>query len=396
MSVAGTNLLPIGQMLLARTESDVDDAELLMNLSSVMLCLGQRDIGLAIQDQALQMQRVYHLAAAQQPAKFRLLMLVFPGDLSTNIPLDCLLEGSDIDLDFYYVTPDEPLSAPIPAHDALIVAISEFDGTHVTLVALEQALANWPKPVINLPEYIPNTRRNTASMLLQNIPGLFIPPTLHASRVELSKIATGTTSLSRLFAGCEFPIIMRPVGSHAGVDLDKIDNTEAMVSYLARVEVENFFISSFIDYRGQDGLFRKYRIALIDGAPFASHMAISSHWMIHYVNAGMYEDAGKRAEEAAFMQHFDQFAIRHKSALDAIYQNIKLDYVCIDCAETPAGDLFVFEIDHAMVVHAMDPEALFPYKQQHIHKAKQAFRDYLGRLTLTHSRPAFTNHESAQ
>jgi hypothetical protein len=30
-----------------------------------------------------------------------------------------------------------------------------------------------------------------------------------------------------------------------------------------------------------------------------------------------------------------------------------------------------------MVVHAMDQEALFPYKQQHMLKAERAFRDFL-------------------
>ena len=68
-------------------------------------------------------------------------------------------------------------------------------------------------------------------------------------------------------------------------------------------------------------------------------------------------------------------------ALEAIYQRTLLDYLCIDCAETRDGQLLVFEIDHAMVVHAMDPEDLFPYKRQHMQKVKYAFRDFLLRLT---------------
>lgn len=369
--------------MLAQAEVETEDANLLMNLAIVMFCIGQREIGLALQEQALAMQRVFHLSAAQQPAKVRLLMLVVPGDLATNIPLDCLLENMDIDIDFYYVTPGEqPLSVKVPEHDVLIVAISEFDGTHATLEALVAALADWPKPVVNWPQYIPNTRRNTASERLQNIPGLYIPTTLQASRGQLLAIARAELALAVNFSGCEFPLIVRPVGSHAGVNLEKIEQAEALADYLARVPAEAFFIARFIDYSGADGLFRKYRIVLIDGQAFASHMAISAHWMIHYVNAGMYEDANKRLEEAAFMEHFDAFAQRHHAALQAIYAQTQLDYLCIDCAETPAGDLFVFEIDHAMVVHAMDPVELFPYKQRHIQKAKDAFRGYLERLMM--------------
>ena len=110
-------------------------------------------------------------------------------------------------------------------------------------------------------------------------------------------------------------------------------------------------------------------------------MGISSNWMIHYVNAGMYEDAQKRDEEAAFMERFGDFAQRHRAALDAICQRTQLDYLCIDCAETQAGELLIFEIDHTMVVHAMDPELLFPYKQVHMKKVENAFRDFLFRLT---------------
>ncbi|MFZ4535342.1 ATP-grasp domain-containing protein [Propionivibrio sp.] len=390
VSIAGTDLLPIGQEMLAVAGARPDDANLWMNLSLAMQCVGQRDLGLAIQAQALELKRIYHLAAAEQPARLRLLMLMVPGDLSANTPLECLLEASDIDLDFYYVYPDSgnapnstnsPLALPVPEHDVLIVAMSECDENREILGALEHALAVWPKPVINAAQHIPSTGRELASALLQDAPGLLIPPTLRASRAVLLDIASGVARLPELFDGCDFPVILRPVGSHAGRDLNKIDDPAAIANYLSRVDEEEFFMSRFIDYSGKDGLFRKMRVALIDGAAFACHMGVSSNWMIHYVNAGMYEEAWKRDEEANFMAHFDDFAQRHRLALEAIYQRTKLDYLCIDCAETPDGQLLVFEIDHAMVVHAMDPEHQFPYKQPHMLKVKNAFRDYLFRLT---------------
>ncbi len=381
MSIAGTELLPVGQEMLAKAGQSADDANLWMNLSTVMLCLEQREVGLAIQGQALEMKRVYHLPASRQPARLRLLMLMAAGDLAANTPLDCLLEDSDIDLDFYYVTPGNPLALPIPEHDAVIVALSETDENRELLAVLEKALAAWPKPVINLPQHIPTVGRALASRLLQDAPGLLIPPTLRVSRFELQAVAAGAARLPELFGGCDFPLIVRPVDSHAGRGLARIDSPAEIAAYLARIDETEYFLSPFIDYSGADGLFRKMRVALIDGVPYACHMAVSSHWMIHYVNAGMYEDAQKREEEGAFMAHFDDFAQRHRLALDAIYQRTQLDYVCIDCAETPDGQLLIFEIDHAMVVHAMDPEQLFPYKPMHMLKVKNAFRDLLFRRT---------------
>ena len=381
LNIAGSDLLPIAQALLEKAGQDEENANLWMNLSTAFFCIGQREHGLLIQEQALCMQRSYQIAAATQPAGFRLLVLTVAGDIAENTPIDCLLEGSDVDLLYYYATADAPLPADIPAHDALLVAICDAEANHSTLEALAPLLSDWPKPVINAPQHIFNTGRDTASALLQQVDGLLMPPTRQLRHEALSAIARGEARIQDVFAGCEFPIILRPVGSHAGRDLDKIDDLPGISDYLSKVDEPAFFLSRFIDYSGEDGLFRKFRIALIGGQPFACHMGISSHWMIHYLNAGMYENAEKRAEEARFMEHFAEFAERHKAALAAIYQRSKLDYICIDCAETPYGELLIFEIDHAMVVHAMDPEDLFPYKQVHMRKVRQAFEGFLFSLT---------------
>jgi hypothetical protein len=379
--MAGIDLRPLSQQILESAKCNPSNANLLMNLSIAMQCVGQRDAGLMIQDLALKQKRIYRLAASRQPAKLRLLVLAAQGDIATNTPLDCLLEDSDVDLIFYYVSPDNPLALPVPEHDAMFVAICEADEHRTILALLEKALAGWPKPVINRPQYIGPTGRSAASQLLQDVPGLFIPVTLRAQREALRAVAAGDIQLAKEFAGCDFPMIVRPVGSHAGRNLEKIERPEELDTYLAKVPAAEFFLSRCIDYSGKDGLFRKFRLALIEGNPYACHMGISSHWMVHYVNAGMYNDANKRSEEAAFMESFADFSHRHRPALDAIYRRTRLDYLCIDCAETQDGDLFIFEIDHCMVVHSMDPEHLFPYKQAHMQKVYAAFRDLLFRLT---------------
>jgi hypothetical protein len=376
-SIAGIDLMPAAQAMLASAEQHPDDANLWMNLATAMLCLGHRDLGLSIQAQALEIKRVYRRPAAIQPAKFRLLMLMLPGDLAENTPLDCLLESSDIDLIFYYLVPESPLSLPIPEHDAVMVAIGDSDANQPVLAYLAQALAGWPKPVINPAQHIPATERGALSQIMQRAPGVVMPTTYRVKRRQLGAVADGRLVLGELADGLAFPVILRPVGSQAGRDLDRIDDPAALTAYLAKVDATDFFLARFIDYSSDDGLFRKFRLALIGGRPFACHMAVSSHWMVHYVNAGMYEDGAKRAEEAAFMAGFDHFAERHQAALSTIHQRLQLDYFCIDCAETRDGQLLIFEADHVMVVHAMDQEDLFPYKQQHMIKAEQAFRDFL-------------------
>lgn len=380
MSIAGENLQAVGQQLLGFVQQFPEDKNLWMNLSTVMFCLEQPEPATNIQAEALAMGRTYVLPAMQQPARCRLLLLMAPGDLAANTPLDCLLEDSDVDLIYQYLLPGEALPENLPEHDALMVGLSEIDENRLTLQYLETALANWPRPVINPPQCIPAVGRELASQLLRDAPGSCIPPTFRISRSQLVRVVIGQTPLNELLPGHDFPLIVRPVDSHAGRDLARVANLTELADYLARVDEAEFFLSDFIDYSGPDGLFRKFRVALVDGQPFACHMAVSAHWMVHYVNASMYEDADRRAEEARFMENFPAFAQRHQQAFAEIHQRTGLDYVCIDCAETHDGRLLIFEIDHAMVVHAMDSLELFPYKQTHMLKVKAAFRDFLSRL----------------
>ena len=377
-SVNGADLQPLAQEWIALAKAAPDDAALWMSLSTLMLCLGQRELGLDIQAQALAMQRHFHLPAARQPVRLRVLLLMAPGDLAANMPLDCLLEDSDIDLEYYFVVPFAALAeVRLPEHDLAIVAMSDSDDNRPILEAMTPVLKDWPRPLLNGPWAIANTERERASQLLQGVPGLQMPPTLPVMRDVLQRIAADDTTITAACEGIDFPVIVRPRDSHGGHGLARLDDPDALAEYLARVDGEHFVISPFIDYRNEDGLYAKYRVVLVDGVAFASHMAISDDWMIHYVNAGMYEDAAKRAQEAAWMASFDDFASRHRPALNAIYRRTALDYVCVDCAQTRDGQLLVFEVDHAMVVHAMDSAELFPHKQEHMAKVKTAMRAFL-------------------
>ncbi|WP_345796828.1 hypothetical protein [Castellaniella sp. MT123] len=377
LNIANVDLRQIADILLSETNLHQGNAFLWMNLSTLFFTMAQKELALAMQAEALAMQRLYHSPATQQPAKARLLMIVSSGDLAQNTPLDCLLEDSCIDLVFYFATPDEPLPKDMPEHDVLMVAISQTDDSHAILAALEEALNRYEKPVINRPQYIPGVERNTASRLLQGVHGLSMPLTHHVTRSTLEAVTRGETAIGDIFSDCRFPVILRPTWSYAGHGLEKIEDADALSRYFLTVPEEHFYISNFIDYSSADGQFRKYRIALVKKTPFIAHMAISSHWMVHYVNAGMYEDREKRMEEAQFMENFAAFVERHRTALLGIHERSQLEYVCIDCAETRDGELLIFEIDHASVVHAMDPVELFPHKQKHVLKIKQAVEDLI-------------------
>jgi len=378
---AGSDLAPIGNRLVERVMANAQDAAALMDLSTILQLVGDRDAGMAWQAQALAVQRLFRRPPALvSPDGIRLLAFLAPGDFMTNTPLEFLLEGSDVTLDMHYVVPGSPLAQPIPDHDLAFVAVGESDANRAVLRQIGEIVRSWPRPVLNEPERIASLSREGASALLKSAPGLAVPTSARLGREILDGVGQGAIRVDALLEQGVFPIVARPAGSHAGDGLAKLDHPAAVAAYLQERPEREFCIAPYVDYRGPDDLFRKYRIALIDGRPFACHMAISEHWIIHYLNAGMRESADKRAEEARFMMNFDDdFARRHASALRAICARVGLDYFGIDCGETADGKLLLFEVDVAMIVHSMDPPDLFPYKPPQMRKVRDAFRDLLRR-----------------
>lgn len=382
MAYSGVDLAPLGAQLIARAERNPSDANALMDLSTVLQLRGNRETALGVQAQALAIQQLYRPPTASGQAhdqvRLRLLAIMGPGDLMSNSPLEFLLENADVELDLLYVAPGLPLPPSLPEHDVLFVAIAQSDKNLPLLKEIASAIKSWPRPVLNMPDRIALLSRDGACALLKSVPGIIMPVTARLSRQVLEQIGNAALSMTTVLEDGNFPVIVRPVDSHAGQGLDKVDHPAAIVDYLKKSPNSEFYVSRFVDYRSPDGQFRKYRIVLIDGRPFVCHMAISDHWMIHYLNAGMADSAEKRDEEARFMADFDSdFAHRHEQAFRAINERAGLDYLGIDCGETADGKLLIFEIDSCMIVHAIDPIDVFPYKQPQMQKVFSAFREML-------------------
>ena len=373
----GVDLSPLSSELIRRMIAEPENAAVLMDLATIEHLYGNHGDASDLQNRALAFQRLYrHPAARPGPDEIRLLAFMAPGDFMANTPLEFLLEGSNVRLDMLYLVPGAPVPESVPDHDLAFVAVGESDENQALLQALGPVVRGWPRPVLNAPDRIAHLSREGTWELLRSAPGIAIPRTLRLDRQGLAKLGAGKLTLDDV----GFPIIARPTGSHAGQGLIKIETPAAVAGYLQEHPQAEFYVARFIDYRSADGMFRKYRVALVDGRPFASHMGVSQHWMIHYLNAGMRESAEKRAEEARWMAAFDRdFAQRHARAFEILAERVGLEYFGIDCGETPAGELLIFEADVAMIVHAMDPPDLFPYKRPTMEKVFDAFQALLAK-----------------
>jgi hypothetical protein len=380
MAFEGTDLRPLRDQLISKVADGTAGAGEGLDLSLIAQLLGDKQTGMAIQAEVLAFHQLFRSPCAAEKPKLRVLALAAAMDMGGNTPIEFLLEHSGIELLTLYVVAGIELPVPLPDHDVAIVIASDSEECRDALRKIERAASRWPRPLLNPPHLVCNLDRDKLHRLLCGIEGLDIPATASVTRAQLSVLAQPDTLIADVAADLKFPIIVRPRGSHAGVGLAKINARSMIGGYLAGRPEQEFFVSRFVDYADDDGLFRKYRVAVVDRRPYACHMAVADQWDVWYLNAGMAFSESKRLEEENFMRTFDQaFAVRHQRALAAMTDRIGLDYFTLDCAENKDGELLIFEADNTAVVHNMDSPDLFPYKPPQMRAIFEAFAAMLYR-----------------
>jgi len=387
MALLGEDMSAIGEELNRRITENSLDANALLDSATYLILGGNLKEGLAIQELAIKTRQVYEYPREACKSPVKLLTILGPGDLMANSPLEFLIEGQSIALDLLYITAEIGFPKEIPEHDILMVAVAESDDNKDLLDYLSVALKNWPKPVLNKPERIAGLSREVVFEKLSNLPGVTIPATTRIKKLDIERwlnLETESFDKEFILPGEKYPIIIRPIDSHAGLGLEKIENENELKEYIDISADEGFFVSRFVDYTSDDGKYRKYRLILIDGRPCLCHMAISSRWMVHYLNSDMLKSLEHRNEEKECMENFDEtFAVRHKTALENVTSSFGLDYFGIDCAEAKDGQLLVFEVDSNMVVHNMDSDDIFSYKKVPMRKIFKEFSQLLESRKLT-------------
>jgi hypothetical protein len=352
---------------LAAVERDARALDAHLGIYEVAQILRQPELALAHQAAAIALAPVQSTPASERE-DYALLVPCTPGPYTANTPVDLLFDARFVTLHRWYVDPGGEVP-PLPPHDAVFVAIGESDEAAPRLAAVAKLAApadagpDAPRqsgpvlsgPVLNLPELIARLGR--------------VPFAETFANARLCR-AVVTTRVSReRYAADGFPVphIVRPVGSHGGHGLERIGDDAQRAAYLAGSDAEALYVAPYVDYRSNDGFFRKYRIVFVDGEPYPFHLAISPHWMVHYYNAPMAEHAWMRDEEHAFLARIEDVfhgelgeALREAAAL------LPLDYVGIDCAVDRDGKLLIFEADNALIIHTLDDPALYGYKHEYV------------------------------
>lgn len=377
---AGHDVTPLWNDLMQRATADQTDAATLLDMATILHTLGRADEARQLLTSAVALRRDFCVVHGDGSGP-HLLAFVTVGDFMANTPLDFLLAGSNCVLWLHYVDLETRALTDLPEYDVAFMAIGESTENAPLLAHMQKLLAGFNGPVMNSnPELISRLTRDGVSGMLAGEPSILSPRTYRVSRADLVAVGAGTKRLEDCISGLAFPLVIRPISTHAGHGMERITDLSGLSDWLGIQPAQELYVAPFIDFRGADGFYNKQRVVFIDGKAFASHMALSDHWIVHYLSAGMGQSPEKRAVEQAWMENFDaDFAVRHKDSFAALYRHIGLDYFGIDCAELPDGRLLVFELDVAMVVHNMDDPVVYPYKQIAMRKLFDGFIDAVRR-----------------
>jgi glutamate/tyrosine decarboxylase-like PLP-dependent enzyme len=302
----------------------------------------------------------------------RLLLLAASG--AGNIPLRHLLDRRVFQTSVVFVEYFDPAAA-LPPHGVVFNGIGDADLAAPALAAAQSVLALTTAPVINAPEAVAATGRSDNAQRLSGIPGVVTPGATDLPRALLSA-ADAATTLAR--HGFEFPLLIRTPGFHTGRHFLRVESAEALPEALAQLPGERLTVLRYLDARGRDGKARKYRAMMIDGRLYPLHVAVSSHWKIHYFTADMADNPEHRAEDAEFLENMaGVVGPAGMAALAAIQARMGLDYAGIDFGLSARGEILLFEANATMVVNPPEPDAKWAYRRAAVERIGAAVRNML-------------------
>ncbi|HUN28816.1 MAG TPA: hypothetical protein VMV65_03340 [Alphaproteobacteria bacterium] len=339
-----------------------------LGLYELLQISGERDEALLHQRIALRSRRLFsHIAPNERR---RVLCLCAPGDWQANIPVDFLFDQDTTTVHKLYLVDEHDLNAQVAVrYDVVWNIIAESPEALPCLALANRFMHAQRKPTLNAPARVITTGRSLLDSTLSGTGARVAPVVV----VETERLRNAALPLA-------FPLIARPLGSHAGAGLERLEGPDACEPYTQRNPSDRYFVSSFIDYASPDGYFRKYRIVFVEGVPYPVHLAISPNWMIHYYNAPMREHEWMRKEESAFLEDpRSAFDGPRFETLVRIGAAVGLEYFGIDCGIDREGNVLVFEADAAMLVHTSDPIDLYPYKHQFVPRIYQAVEQMIER-----------------
>ncbi|MGA3038723.1 MAG: hypothetical protein ABSE64_14725 [Vulcanimicrobiaceae bacterium] len=257
--------------------------------------------------------------------------------------------------------------AQLPKANLVFNAIGDADRCIDGLARAARLVGRASAPIINTPQHVQRTGRSGVSELARGIANLVAPETLGITKREIATVPP-----------LAFPFLIRAPGFHTGMYFWRVQSEEELSSALSALPGEDVIAIEFLDARGSDGKYRKYRAIAVGGELFPLHLAIASDWKVHYFTSDMALDAELRSEEQRFLSDMETtIGARAMAALRELVRRLALEYVGIDFGIDPHGHVLLFEANATMVVPSRETNPDLAYRVPYQARAIAAVREML-------------------
>lgn len=291
-----------------------------------------------------------------------------------NVPVGPLLDDRTFRTFAVAAEFHDPADA-LPPHHVVFNAIGDAERCGPALEAAAEILGATDAPLVNRPEAVRATGRAPNAGRMAGVPGVVAPAAADLSRDRLS----GSDAQRTLAAfGLEYPLLLRAPGFHTGQHLLRVDGPDGLPGAVAALPGRAITVLRYLEARSPDGKVRKYRVMIVDGRLYPLHLAIASHWKVHYVTADMADHPEHRAEEARFLADMaGVLGPRAVAALGRIRDVLGLDYGGIDFGLGPDGQVLFFEANATMVANPPGPDPRWDYRRAAVGEIHAAARRML-------------------
>ncbi|MGH7659644.1 MAG: hypothetical protein ACRENA_01845 [Vulcanimicrobiaceae bacterium] len=308
---------------------------------------------------------VFPFRGEAAPVRTTLLVSALGGNVGTGLLLDDrIFSVTRIFVDYY--------SQPrLSDSDVIFNAIGDADRCEDALQRAQELVGEGATPVVNAPAAVLATQRASVTLRCAGIPGARVPKTVIVPRAALRE------SPSPVLAehGFTFPLLLRALGFHTGRYMERVATLEELRDVAARLPGKNLAVIEYLETRGADGNFRKYRTMLVDGRLFPLHLAVAGDWKVHYFTAGMAHATEHQEEERRFLEHMeDTLGPSACAALREISGRLGLDYGGIDFSLDGDGNVALFEANATMIVPSRETDERLAYRRPYLQTVIEAVR----------------------
>ena len=204
-------------------------------------------------------------------------------------------------------------------------------------------------PTINPSRVIATTARPAMARRVGRAEGVRAP------HCTLYEAGTGTLVEHIRDEGHRYPVLLRPAGSHGSTGLVRAgDDTDAVAAARA---LGTCTVTDFVDFRSDDGLWRKYRMVYAGGTLFRRHLLIDQQWNVVGDSRFFMHERGLLGEEREWL---NRPVAPEAGSIEARvleqFEAIELDFGVIDYAVAPDDEIVIFELNACVQLTGSIPE----------------------------------------